>query len=146
MNCPRRPSGAETFRYENKPDDGTCDYCGSLDQDTFMARVEAGDVILCPTDKNYKVYVRNKGGAPFKQSYRTDKPAGVGEVVKDPMDQSHWTWTTREATEAKFYFYHLSDAQRKRFVELLNDKKLNLDYPGYFYQLPYFVVMEPKAK
>lgn len=146
MDCPRRVGGPflNVFKYESRPDDGTCDYCGSLDPDVFMARLEAGDVIVVPTDKNYKVYVRNNGGTPFKQTYRTDQPPKPGEVMVDPMDQSKWIWTTREVSETEFYFEHLSVDQRKRFVELLNAKKLNLDYPGYLYRLPYFVVMENK--
>lgn len=33
----------------------------------------------------------------------------------------------------------------KRFVELLNEKKLKLDYPGYFYRAPFFIVRQPPA-
>lgn len=132
-----------TFEYLNKPDDGTCDFCGSLDADVFMARVEAGDVTLIPTDKNYKVYVHNRGGAAFKQSHRTDQPSKPGEIMKDPADQTHWTWETVERQECKFYFEHLSEEQKKRFVQLLNEKKLHLGEPGYFYRLPFFVTREP---
>jgi hypothetical protein len=107
-----------------------------------MARLEAGDVILVPTDKNYKVYVKNDGGEPFKQTFRTDEPSKPGEIMKDPMDQSKWTWTTQETSQTKFYFQHLSEEQRKRFVELLNTKKIKLDYPGYFYRLPFFATWE----
>ena len=39
-----------------------CSYCGSIDPDTFMARLEAGDIELGPTDKSAKVYVHNRGG------------------------------------------------------------------------------------
>lgn len=141
--CPRAAeSGREMFRYENKPDDRTCDYCGSLFGDEFMRRVEAGDVLLTPTDKNYKVYVRNHGGAPFLQSTRTDQPSRPGEIMKDPMDQSHWTWATRQTEHAKFYFQHLNEEQQIRFVELLNQKKLRLDVPGYFYRLPFFITAD----
>ena len=167
-DCPRRPE--RPFEYLNKPDDGTCDYCGSLDADVFMARLEAGDVTLDPTDKNYKVYVHNNGGAPFKQTHRIDTPEGrrknaavcaariqqdpacemsdadrddakryaAGEEL-DPMDQRHWKWTTREVQEVKFYFEHLNEEQKKRFVELLNAKKITLNYPGYFYRTPFFI-------
>jgi len=104
-----------------------------------MARLEAGDIELGPTDKSYKVYVHNLGGEQFKQSYRIDEPSKPGEIMKDPMDQSHWVWETRLRDECKFYFQHLSDEQRQRFVELLNDKKLKLSYPGYFYRMPFFI-------
>ena len=128
--CPRQ-TGPRVFEYVNRPDDGTCDYCGSLSGDDFMARLEAGDVVLVPTDKNYKVYVRNQGGAAFKQTYRTD-PGGT-------LDQTKWVWTTREVEEAKFYFQHLSPAQQERFVELLNAKKIALDFPHHFYRAPFFI-------
>lgn len=38
-------------------DDNTCSYCGSLSGDALMARLEAGNVKLRPTDKDYKVYI-----------------------------------------------------------------------------------------
>ena len=144
--CPRREENphAHEFEYLNRPDDGCCNYCGSLLPDTFMARLEAGDVELGATDKNYKVYVHNKGGQPFRQSHRTDEPSKPGEIMKDPMDQSHWTWATREINQCKFYFQHLSDAQQKRFVELLNAGKIQM-YMGYkFYRLPFFITTNPE--
>lgn len=146
--CPQAPPPDSPlhrpFAYLNKPDDGTCDYCGSLDPDVLMAGLEAGTVELGPTDKNYKVYVKNVGGEPFKQSYRVDQPSKPGEVMKDPMDQTKWEWETREVQDAKFYFEHLSEDQKKRFVELLNAKRIRVGYPGHFYRLPFFVTAAPK--
>lgn len=147
--CPRRIEGpfvSNDFEYLSRPDDGTCDYCGSLMPDVFMASVEAGDVVLVPTDKNYKVYVMNNGGEPFKRSHRIDEPSKPGEIMKDPRDQTKWIWTTREIQETKFYFEHLSEAQRRRFIELLNEKKLFFDYPGRFYRLPFFCSFDKSAK
>jgi hypothetical protein len=138
MQCPRMAESGipgalgAAFQYLNKPDDGTCDYCGSLLPDEFMRRVEAGDVTLDPTDKSYKVYVHNDGGQQFKQSYRTDK----GDVG---MDQTKWEWVCRETQECKFCFQHLSAEQQQAFVRLLNEKKLKLNYPGHFYRLPFFI-------
>ena len=144
-NCPRCPDSP--FEFANKPDDGTCDQCGSLLPDEFMARLEAGDVTLDPTDKNYKVYVHNAGGKPFQQSHRPlPKPQQPGEIVRDPMDQSLWTWETQEVSQCKFYFQHLSEDQMKRFVELLNENKLRLNYPGYFYRRPFFVMSAATAE
>jgi hypothetical protein len=136
MTCPRAFSGAPMadFTFLNRPDDGTCDYCGSLTGNDFMRRVEAGDVVLIPTDKAYKVYLKNDGGQEFKQSYRTDNSQSA--------NQETWTWTTRPQSQQKFYFQHLSVAQMTRFVALLNAKKLKLDVPGHFYVTPYFVVRE----
>ena len=68
--CPRRdenPSSRKIF-----PDadtwraDGSCSYCGSMNPDELMERLEAGTVELGPTDKNYKVYVTNAGGESLK--------------------------------------------------------------------------------
>lgn len=88
--------------------DKTCSYCGSLNPDVFMERLEAGDVKLGPTDKSYKVYVRD----------------GEGRAVGGPA--------------GKFYFQHLSEEQRSRFIELHNEGKLKLGQPGHFYVAPFF--------
>lgn len=118
--------------------DGTCSFCGSLDPAILFERIEAGTCQLGPTDKNYKVYVENHGGAPFKQTFRTCSPR---ECAAGPDACTHWT--TRETNHAKFYFEHLSRAERERFVQLLNEKKLQIGYPGYFYRLPFFVTPAP---
>jgi len=38
----------------------------------------------------------------------------------------------------KFYFQHLDEAGRARFIELANAKTMKLGMPGHFYVLPYF--------
>lgn len=113
--------------------DGTCDWCGSLNPDVLMARLEEGDVELVPTDKSYKVYVRNRGGERFRQAWR-DCPRG--EPPHMPADCAHWVVEERE--EAKFYFEHLTPEQQERFVRLLNERRLHLGYPGFFYSVPFF--------
>lgn len=135
-SCPRRGEGPGVGTGPDVwgPDD-CCSYCGSLDPDVFMARIEAGDVRLTPTDKSYKVYVGNDGGAPLRQTYRPSQPSNPDAMGDDP---SKWVWETREMSTGKFYFQHLSPTQRTRFIELLNDKRLKLEYPGYFYRLPFF--------
>lgn len=60
-----------------------------------------------------------------------------GDVVT-PTDKNYKAYL--EAPWAKFYFPHLSEDQRHEFVDLLNAKKINLGYPGYFYRLPFFVI------
>ena len=131
--------GLDTYRA-----DDSCSYCGSLNPDILMARIEAGDVELGPTDKSYKVYIENKGGAGFKQSYRDcvpDKSVIDGKEVTTkctgPDTCTHWT--TRERSSTKFYFQHLSEDQKKRFVELLNEKKIRIGAPGHFYTKPFFI-------
>lgn len=137
--CPRFQPGPWTFTGESNWDrlpDGTCQYCGSMNPDTFMARVEAGTVLLGATDKSYKVYVRNNGGDGFKQTYRDCPP----KSPCTPEDCTHWV--TRDHDNQKFYFEHLSVDQRIRFVELFNDKKLNFEMGGSFYTLPFFMVRQ----
>lgn len=132
--CPRMAEAPYLidFKYENKPNDGTCDYCGSLLPDEFMRRLEAGDVELGTTHKDYKVYVHNSGGDNFRHASRTD---GGGHG----MDQSKWTWGVKESDRTKFYFQHLSKEQLLRFVDLLNANKIKM-YGGYnFSPLPFFV-------
>ena len=106
-------SGEMTWR-----DDDTCSYCGSLNPDTLMSRIEAGDVEIGPTDKNYKIYVSNSGGEDFKQTYRN---CPEDSNCTGPDDCTHWV--TRETSRTKFYFQHLSEEQMIRFIELLNDGK-----------------------
>jgi len=162
--------------YSHWPDDGHCKHCGSLNADVFMARLEAGDVELVPTDKNYKVYVRNKGGEPFHQSYRVDSMEDRIKAAADAIHRYHkvrnmteeaaflaamsaddradfeaykagdqldpmknWKWTTEDRSETKFYFQHLTEPQMQRFVELLNEKKLRIGEPGFFYRKPFFI-------
>lgn len=42
----------------------------------------------------------------------------------------------------KFYFQHFSSAPQRRFIELLNLKKLHFGYPGYLYTTPFFIQYE----
>lgn len=140
LPCPRRGPFGLTL---SDPDgdkwreDDSCSYCGSLNPDVFMARVEAGDVELVPTGKSYKVYLESVGEA-FRQTYR-DCP--MDSAPHMPAVCPHWV--TRRVEHAKFYFEHLSDEQRRRFVELLNERKLKIGYPGHFYVLPFFIAREP---
>lgn len=138
LPCPRRVENPiANTRYPPEKDhwhpDNSCSYCGSLNPDVFMSRLEAGDVKLIPTDKRYKAYLRNTTGEPFKQHYR-DCPKDA--TCKGPDDCTHWV--TRETSETKFYFQHLSEPQIHRLIELVNQKKINFAEPGYFYVLPYF--------
>lgn len=128
---PQKPpyNGEATWR-----EDQTCSYCGSLHQDVFMARLEARDVALGPTDKSYKVYVENKGGAVFLQTYRNCPPDAK---CTGPKDCTHWV--TRDRPSTKFYFQHLTEPQMLRFIELLKAGKLKIDYPGHFYVTPFFI-------
>jgi hypothetical protein len=89
--------------------DGTCSYCGSCSGDDFMAFVKAGGEVG-PTDKSYKAYMHDTATAKAPGG-----PAG------------------------KFYFQHLSEDQMKEFVALLNEGKVTIGYPHYFYTRPFFI-------
>lgn len=134
MKCPRRIEGPFLLPDEDCwRDDGTCSYCGSLDPDMLMARLEVGDVEVGPTDKSYKIYVKNEGGHAFKMSFRS---CPKDATCQAPTDCTHWV--TEDRVTTKFYFQHLSDAQKNRFIELYNDKKMKIGYPGHFYVRPFF--------
>jgi hypothetical protein len=159
--CPRGAEATMSVQLEHLKsshwrDDGTCSYCGSISPATLFAAIEAGFEVG-PTDKNYKVYVDLPnphagepcidGGANFKPGYddyvlvteenksslpRRGMEARVGSYVHVGVESAR--------LHAKFYFQHLDVEERKRFVELLNAKKIKIGYPGYFYQLPFFCV------
>lgn len=150
MLCPRRieagPYAHQPSQVEDLRDDDHCAYCGSLNPETFMARLEAGTIELGPTDKNYKVYVRSLNDDKFVQSYRNcpqhpcpDVTDANGKV--DVYKCRHWT--KRQRNETKFYFRHLSEAQMRRFVVLLNLRQIKFGYPGGFYVAPYFISFGP---
>lgn len=42
-------------------DDGTCSFCGSLKPEVVLNHIDAGDVEIGATDKNYKIYVGGAG-------------------------------------------------------------------------------------
>lgn len=131
-----------------------CSYCGSLTQEEFLKLAEAG-AELEPTDKNYKVYV----DAP---NHDVGKPRIISSCNFDPKDDSYIQVTAEHQAQfhndrlrlnewiqivpdyptahLKFYFQHLDEAGARKFVDLLNAKKLNIGYPGHFYVRPYFCV------
>lgn len=121
--------------------DNTCSFCGSLNNDYLMERLEKGDVECGPTDKSYKVYVRNRGGEPFKQTYRA---CPMDSSCTGPDDCTHWV--TRSVEETKFYFQHLTRDQMRRFVEMANGGLIAMGYPGHFYTLPFFIRRESKCE
>lgn len=158
--CPRRAEnpasatmfpGGDTIRA-----DGTCSYCGSLSADVFMAGIESGDVELGPTDKSYKVYVDmpepDADQLVIRGSSNVEKRPGdnwhrVGDIDASKIDTRGWSlhadnWYLVEprgaVRHAKFYFQHLSREQQDRFIELHNEKRLRIGYPGRFYVRPFF--------
>ncbi|MCB1422788.1 MAG: hypothetical protein KDJ69_10045 [Nitratireductor sp.] len=56
-----------------------------------------------------------------------------------PTDKSYKAYIDMPGVgHRKFYFQHLSQEGRARFIDLVNKKKINLAEPGYFYVPPYF--------
>lgn len=143
LPCPRRAESAHSFsapESDHWREDGACSYCGSLSPEILFARLEKGDVEIIPTDKSYKIYVRNAGGEPFKQTYRTDSKPFAG------WDSPEHDWVTRDVSETKFYFQHVDAAAQQRFIDLYNAKKMKIGFPGYFYTTPFFCSPVEKAR
>ncbi|MEN6620098.1 MAG: hypothetical protein ABFD50_00905 [Smithella sp.] len=164
FTCPRRNELGAYGHSEQEKDtwdkDSTCSYCGSLNPDVLMSHLEAGDVKLGPTDKNYKVYVEgipdpDAGKPTIYSSANFEKteegwvkvtPENIDSLPLSKWQRENWNdgkhWVKVEPRNAlmhhKFYFQHFGDDQKNRFVELLNKKCLNIAYPGHFYRLPYF--------
>lgn len=95
-----------------------------------MDRLEQGTISIEPTDNNYKIYIMANPGTDlfnFIHSYNFQSK----------------TWQREKRRYSKFYFQHLSEEQKKRFVELVNEKKIKIDSPGYFYVLPFFMCITP---
>lgn len=61
-----------------------------------------------------------------------------------PTDKNYKVYV--EPGSRKFYFQHFDEAQKMRFIILLNEKKIVFGEPGYFYRMPYFIkFMEPSS-
>jgi hypothetical protein len=167
FSCPRR---GESFQkpgndwWGNRDGHKACSFCGSMSPDELFAAIEAG-AELGPTDKNYKVYVdlpHPDVGKPCILSSANFEQKGEGWIqitaenrASLPLDNyqrshfkdGHWVQVTARGpmAHAKFYFQHFSIEDRKRFIDLLNAKKINIGSPGYFYRLPFFCAPVEKA-
>jgi hypothetical protein len=124
-----------------------------MNPDTLMALLESGGAELGPTDKSYKVYV-SRPNPIAGQIIRIGSDSGPAfdragmptraDLTPDEIKANHYTrdimGPASSVTNEKFYFRHLSNDQRQRFVELLNAKRVKIGYPGHFYVLPFFCV------
>ena len=134
----------------------SCDFCGSLHPDRFMELVRDG-WIVGPTDKRYKAYLESPLSDDEKAARRDRWMASDGfaralrelgerdgktpEQIQADLD-TEWErqgsgWLHGNQT-AKFYYQHLSDAQRGEFIELVNTGRMRIGYPGHLYVLPFF--------
>lgn len=57
-----------------------------------------------------------------------------------PTDKNYKAYLKNPSSgpEGKFYFMHLDEEQKRTFIELYNEKKMAIGYPGHFYKKPYF--------
>ena len=85
MTCPRRLEEFGPWEHEEGldhwRDDHTCSFCGSLDSDLVMERIEAGEEIT-PTDKDYKIYIGEHNKAYF-QHFSKEQRTRLVELVND---------------------------------------------------------------
>ena len=144
----RNAPGADRWR-----EDHTCSYCGSISPAKFFEAIDAG-CQLGPTDQTYKVYVDLPHSDPtgirlIGHTSMATRPSDGWEPVTDTLRQEfgnsispHDTFILRGQNgphiHAKFYFQHLSEAERDRFIELHKAGKMNIGYPGHFYVTPLF--------
>lgn len=59
-----------------------------------------------------------------------------------PTDKSYKVYV---GGRRKFYFQHLSLEQMQSFIDLWNEGKLRIGYPGHFYVPPFFMQLRPPA-
>ena len=46
----------------------------------------------------------------------------------------------------KFYFQHFTQDERKKFIDLLNENRIILGYPHYFYVPPFFIKFKKESE
>jgi hypothetical protein len=72
------------------------------------------------------------------------KRVDAGEEIT-PTDKSYKAYIGNDNT--KFYFQHLSDGDKRLFIEYLNNHRFDIAVPGYFYTRPYFIsYAKPKTQ
>ena len=155
VDCPRKAEGA-VFRHNDHrdywdTDDGnrTCSYCGSMHPNDFFVAIASGAEIG-PTDKSYKVYVDvphpqagqtiqigSQTGPAFDRDGKPNLPdLTEAEIAAGRYDRP--TMGVAATTQAKFYFQHLDEAGKIKFIDLVNAKKITFGYPGHLYVTPFF--------
>ena len=84
---------------------------------------------------------RHDGTCSYCGSINPDRFLELAEagVTITPTDKDHKAYI---GGTNKFYFKHFTKDHMLRFIELFNQQALVLDYPGYFYVLPFFIQVE----
>lgn len=155
--CPRQHQEAtmssQLSHKSHWREDRTCSYCGSISPEYLFESIKQG-CTLGPTDKNYKIYVDLIEPHPEELhivAVSTDIESGEGWIPADParLEKEGFRGVAYKSMIikargpvkfGKFYFQHLNGDERQQFVDLLNQKKLKIGYPGYFYVMPYFII------
>lgn len=105
-------------------------------------------ILKCPRRSEVEIYTENSPFLfPTEDTWIKDhcsycgsmSPEKVFEAIHNgqkltPTDKNYKIYIGRD----KFYFQHFDDEQKKRFIELMNQRLILLEYPGYFYVLPFF--------
>jgi len=161
FECPRRAEipRVTQLRVAPPPDhwraDGTCSWCHSISPAKFFEAIEAGCEIG-PTDKNYKAYVRLPNpdvgktietGSESGPAFDIDGIPTRADLTDQEKAEGRYRRTfhgpAASHIRAKFYFQHLSKADRDRFIELHNAGKMTFAFPGHFYARPFFCCVVP---
>lgn len=160
--CPRQGEAtmssqlSHQSKWEERTEGLACSYCGSMHPDAFFKAI-SDKCELGPTDKDYKVYVEvpdPRVGEPWIYSVANFKfnersVLVTGENINQynkitDFQELLGKWVEVGLRPAKlskkFYFYHLSEEEQLKFIDLLNRKEVNIGIPGYFYVLPFFAV------
>lgn len=105
------------------------------------------DMVAFGGDEKNADYWRPDGGCSYCGSMSPEeffKAVEAGAEV-GPTDKNYKAYVRGAGHgHAKFYFQHLSDADKTRFIELFNTKKMKIGMPGHFYTTPFFCKVEPQ--
>lgn len=137
-----------------------CPVCGKESEsynrlNDHMSVVHREKVFECPRQKESSVFPPYPEHISFFRSDNTCSFCGsmgeeefflaveAGQQIV-PTDKSYKVYVGGSG-RGKFYFQHLSEAGRQRFVHLLNNGTMKLGFPGHFYVAPFFVKFGPKV-
>jgi hypothetical protein len=106
---------------------------------------------LVPTDKNYKVYIKvpnPDAGKVVKMGSRVGPAREFEDATFDELDKGRAErpimGTAPPTEQRKFYWQHLNEEEKHRFISAWNEGTLKIAYPGHFYNPPYFVRLTAK--
>jgi hypothetical protein len=99
-----------------------------------------------PGEDQWRDHAHNTQGGKHSCGYcGSVHPDEFMQAVRDgveviPTDKNYKAYLQGpQFSHAKFYYQHLSEAQKDEFLRLLNAKAVKVGVPGFFYTLPYFL-------